>query len=327
VKHLSKNYRILLLFLLCSCFSVTLADQNYTTKDASVYRVRYLVAIYNANQPALDYSLKFPLFSTQNLPPYQKLVTFQVKSPEVQLIKATNGLTAQLTIHRLKPGQNVLAEFLYRFENSTINYKLPSIVGSDEVDVDSGDLKAEADVESSSSQVTSLAGKITAGAVTQLDKAKKLFDYVNLNLQYTQQSGDSHSALQTLRRGWGTCEDYSLLYMALCRAVGIPARYVSGYRFSPSEIGHREVELDAFAHAWVEINLPGTGWITVDPTYTYTVNGVKKVNYDFFGRILDDDRHLFFSYSRQQERTVTWNYESTHPARVATDFHIFIRKE
>jgi transglutaminase/protease-like cytokinesis protein 3 len=283
------------------------------------------VDIQNSKQPVLDYTLKFPLFTTLDLPPYQKLISFQVQPREIQLLKNNTDMTALLTFNRLKSGQSTQAEILYTFVNSAIIYDLPSIIGNSFVD--SQYLKSEVGVESTSSQIVTLAGKITNGAVTQLEKAKRLFAFVNNNLQYTNQSDDPHSALQTLKRGWGSCEDYSLLYIALCRAVEIPARYISGYRFSSREVGRREVELDPFAHAWVEINLPGTGWITVDPTYTYTVNNIKKVNYDFFGQIMGDDRHLFFSYSRQQERTVTWNYESTHPAEVTTDFHIFIRKE
>lgn len=322
---LQKIYRCILIFLLCAYFSLTGAEGNYTTKDSLVYRVRYVIDIKNANQPAIDYSLKFPLFFTKELPPYQKLSSMQVNSNRVHLLQTANNTTAVITFSRLEPGQSNHSEISYTFVNTAIDYDLSSVTGSSIVD--SQYLKAEPNIESTATPIITLAREITAGENTFMEKAKRLFEYVNSNLEYVNWSDDPHSALQTLRRGRGSCDDYSLLYIALCRAVGIPARYVSGYRFNPREVHRREVELEPFAHAWVEINLLGKGWITVDPTYIYTVNGKKTVNYDFYGRILSDDRHLFFSYSREQARTITWNYETTHPTKVTTDFHIFIRKE
>jgi Transglutaminase-like enzymes, putative cysteine proteases len=322
---LRKIRHYLFLFLVCAFCSNVFAGQNDIITNALVYRVRYRIDIQNANQPALDYSLKFPLFSTQDLPPYQKLVSLKVNSPAAP-IQVVNNLTGKLSLPILKPGQRIHSEITYTFANYAIDYPLSTLEANDDITVNSDYLREESAIESNSSQIVKLAQQVTDGAATQLDKAKRLFAYVNSNLQYTQ-GDNTHSALQTLRQGGGSCEDFSLLYIALCRAVGIPARYVSGYRFSPGEVGWREMDLDPFAHAWAEINLAGTGWVTVEPTYVYTVNNVKKVNYDFFGRILDDDRHLFFSYSRQQERTVTWNYESGHPPKVTTDFHIFITEE
>lgn len=320
-----KFNRCLLFFLLGAFCSLALAEGNYTTKNALTYRVRYVIDIRNIDYPALDYSLKFPLFQTRELPPYQKLSSMQVSSNRVRLIQTAENTAAVINFKRLEPGRGNHLEISYTFVNMAIDYDLSPVTGSSVVD--SEYLKAGPNIESTAIPIITLAREVTAGENTYMEKAKRLFEYVNSNLEYVSWSGDQHSALQTLRRGWGSCDDYSLLYIALCRAVGIPARYVSGYRFSPREVKRREIELEPFAHAWVEINLPGKGWITVDPTYIYTVNGKKTVNHDFFGRITNDDRHLFFSYSREQERTISWNYETARPAKVNTDFHIYIREE
>ena len=56
----------------------------------------------------------------------------------------------------------------------------------------------------------------------------------------------------------GVCQDYAHAMLALCRSVGIPARYVSGYL-------HVGVGAEG-SHAWVEVYLPGSGWIGFDPT-------------------------------------------------------------
>jgi transglutaminase-like putative cysteine protease len=62
--------------------------------------------------------------------------------------------------------------------------------------------------------------------------------------------------------GVGVCQDYTHAMLAVCRMLGIPSRYVSGYlETSP---GHT-LGADA-SHAWVEAYLPGTGWVGFDPT-------------------------------------------------------------
>jgi transglutaminase-like putative cysteine protease len=52
--------------------------------------------------------------------------------------------------------------------------------------------------------------------------------------------------------------------ITICRLWGIPARYVSGYLFTDREAGDRS-DPDA-THAWVEVFLPSTRWIGLDPT-------------------------------------------------------------
>lgn len=63
------------------------------------------------------------------------------------------------------------------------------------------------------------------------------------------------TASQALERGGGVCQDYAHVMIALCRARGLAARYVSG--FNPAE---------GMMHAWVEV-LCGDAWIAFDPTH------------------------------------------------------------
>lgn len=72
------------------------------------------------------------------------------------------------------------------------------------------------------------------------------------------------SVAEVLRARRGVCQDYAHLCIALLRAAGIPARYVSGY-FAPREleIGER---VDAESHAWVDVFVEGFGWWAVDVT-------------------------------------------------------------
>ena len=73
--------------------------------------------------------------------------------------------------------------------------------------------------------------------------------------------------LETLQRQAGSCRDYSVLMMEAARAVGLAARFVSGYLYDPAIDGGPSDTTGAGAtHAWVEIYLPGAGWVEFDPT-------------------------------------------------------------
>ncbi|MDP3749075.1 MAG: transglutaminase family protein [Phenylobacterium sp.] len=62
----------------------------------------------------------------------------------------------------------------------------------------------------------------------------------------------------------GVCQDFSHIMLAICRSWGVPSRYVSGYLFTDRKAGDRS-DPDA-THAWVEVFLPSTRWIGLDPT-------------------------------------------------------------
>jgi len=73
--------------------------------------------------------------------------------------------------------------------------------------------------------------------------------------------GDPFSPADTLRERRGACRDTAMLYVAACRALGLAARFVSGYSMHhPPEVSEHEL------HAWAEVYLPGAGWRGYDPS-------------------------------------------------------------
>jgi transglutaminase-like putative cysteine protease len=75
----------------------------------------------------------------------------------------------------------------------------------------------------------------------------------------------TQSPIQTLDRGWGSCRDFAVLFLEAARGLGFGARIVSGYLFDPdcNLVGSTS---SGSTHAWVEVFVPGAGWITFDPT-------------------------------------------------------------
>lgn len=71
----------------------------------------------------------------------------------------------------------------------------------------------------------------------------------------------------TLESGGGTCRDYALLMMEGVRSLGIAARFITGYLYDPAlDAAPGEEVAHAYPHAWLEVYLPGAGWVEFDPT-------------------------------------------------------------
>jgi transglutaminase-like putative cysteine protease len=71
--------------------------------------------------------------------------------------------------------------------------------------------------------------------------------------------------LQTLKLGSGSCRDFALLMMEAVRALGFAARFVTGYLYSPARDGAAH-QGGGSTHAWVQVYVPGAGWMEFDPT-------------------------------------------------------------
>jgi transglutaminase-like putative cysteine protease len=69
---------------------------------------------------------------------------------------------------------------------------------------------------------------------------------------------------ETLTLGRGTCRDFAVLMIEAVRALGLAARFISGYVYNPSR-GEGRVG-GGNTHAWVRVFLPGSGWLEFDPT-------------------------------------------------------------
>lgn len=68
------------------------------------------------------------------------------------------------------------------------------------------------------------------------------------------------TAAEALAIGRGVCQDYAHVMIAAARAAGLPARYVSGYLYSPDAP-------EMASHAWVDVFIAGVGWQALDPTH------------------------------------------------------------
>jgi len=101
------------------------------------------------------------------------------------------------------------------------------------------------------------AESLTEGTNSTLEAVRRLTSWVSswvtYNVSYWKDSCPAKTVFLTRN---GVCDEYTNLFISLCRSIGIPARYVEGLVFSGEKWNF---------HAWAEVYL--NGWIPVDPTY------------------------------------------------------------
>jgi transglutaminase-like putative cysteine protease len=74
------------------------------------------------------------------------------------------------------------------------------------------------------------------------------------------------SPSETLQSRRGSCRDFAVLMMEAVRSLGLAARFVSGYIFAP-DLDSGDAAGGGATHAWMQIYLPGAGWVDFDPTH------------------------------------------------------------
>ena len=91
------------------------------------------------------------------------------------------------------------------------------------------------------------------------------------------------SEVLTARRG--VCQDFAHVSLACLRALGLPARYVSGYMLTRPPPGKPKLVGADASHAWLSVWAPGSGWLDLDPT-----NG-----------LMPRDEHIVLAYGRDYD--------------------------
>jgi transglutaminase-like putative cysteine protease len=122
--------------------------------------------------------------------------------------------------------------------------------------------------------VKTTSDKIVAGASSDLDKARRIYEWVVENTFRNPKTrgcgiGDIASMLTSGNLN-GKCADLNALYVGLARAAGLPARDVYGLRVAPSKFGYKSLGAGSEVvtkaqHCRAEIYLDGFGWVPVDP--------------------------------------------------------------
>lgn len=141
---------------------------------------------------------------------------------------------------------------------------------------------------------------ITSGLASVYHQANALMGWIHREFHYEPGATGVKAHLEeSFAIKQGVCQDFTHVMLGLCRTLGVPARYASGYLYN----GPKDSLVGAQAsHAWSEVYLPGAGWIGFDPT----------------NNTLADDRYVKIAVGRDYDDVapVVGSYQGTAHCRL-----------
>ncbi len=111
-----------------------------------------------------------------------------------------------------------------------------------------------------------------SGTTGTMDLLRSMTLAIKQDFVYTRRTQKGvQNPTETLETRRGSCRDFAVLMMEAARSLGLAARFVSGYIFIPGT--DRDATTGGGAtHAWMQVYLPGAGWIDFDPTNSIVGN-------------------------------------------------------
>ena len=121
-------------------------------------------------------------------------------------------------------------------------------------------------IDSGNDDIIRLASELVRGEDDLYAAVFRIADWTKNNIEYnlsTLTAEVSQKASWVLENRQGVCDELTSLFIALLRAVGIPARFVSGIAYTNSELFPENWG----SHGWAEVYFPKYGWVPFDVTY------------------------------------------------------------
>ena len=253
-----------------SSFPLTAAEDNYQNflkyEVNSVYvgELKHSIQIYNdASVKIREGELFVPIIRNETARHYVILHNISASTQPTIRNDSSGNIYACWNGITIDRHQTLSVELNYYLVSFGVNYLVNSSLISD-YNVSSGLYRKytqpENLIESDNSKIVSVAQNLTVNSDDLHARILKIYDFVIKHLRYTLQP-EEMGALWALEKGVGDCSEYSYLFVALCRAAGIPARIQAGFAF------HTHTETSEDGHMWVEYYLENYGWIPVDASW------------------------------------------------------------
>lgn len=152
------------------------------------------------------------------------------------------------------------------------------------------------------SQIIQDAAVVAAdGATDPYWIARNIHDFVANRLTYLNDHRWDDAETVYLQQH-GSCSEYTVLFVALCRANGLPSRYVGGTRQR-----QEGTYVDTVYHRWAEVYFPPYGWVPIDVNHDDTSDGIV---YTYFGAT-SDERYVT-TVSGGNSEYLGWNYHDSY---------------
>lgn len=213
---------------------------------------------YDISVPGETYRINFVAILPETIPDKQKIFSVKYSRKPSRIFNKNGNRYAEFIF--IKPDRqekveiNIKAE-LFRYDLFTAREK--NGFNGYEYTGFRNFLEHEKYIEKDNPEIRQIAEGINGQ--TRIEIVKNIYNYVLDNMEYTAHNGKDWGAVKALQWKKGDCTEYSDLFVALCRAKNIPARFVAGYTVRFDDISPK--------HNWVEVLLQDHGWVPFDPSW------------------------------------------------------------
>lgn len=194
----------------------------------------------------------------KDVTPYQEVLSMEITPADYQInVDEYGNQYAEFDLSDMSAGTSIPIELKYLVKVNELAYDLSKCEG----EMLDAFTQPELHIESNNVQITTLKQELIEGRETACEQVRVFYDHVGENLVYSYNGGD-WGAQAALGEMGADCTEYADLMIALSRASGIPARYFEGLYYAGEDVNP-----DARTeHAWLDVYLPGSGWVAMDPT-------------------------------------------------------------
>jgi transglutaminase-like putative cysteine protease len=190
--------------------------------------------------------------------PYQEVSSMEISPGDYQLVTDEYGNQyAEFDFSKQAAGTSKSILIDYRVRVYELIYDLADCEG----ELIDAYTQPELHIEADNPQIISLSNELARGRKTACEQVRAFYDYTGDELVYGD-NGENWGAQAALGPMGADCTEYASLLAALSRAQGIPARYFEGLRY----FDRGEGAIERIEHAWIDVYLPGLGWVALDPT-------------------------------------------------------------
>jgi len=256
---------LLIIFTTVSCTSqerqTLLATQTLSPTvqivNHRVYAVHQKLVLVNEG-PGQPEKQNIWVALIQSISPYQEVLSQEI-TPEgfVLVTDEFNNRYAEFDFSQHPAGTSEIIQIDSRVLVNELDFDL-SVCEGDSID---NFTQPERHIESNNPQIVDLSNSLARGKLNTCQQVRAFYDYTGDELVYTH-NNENWGAQATMGFMGADCTEYAALLTALSRARGIPARYIEGLLYLEKE----KEALASKEHAWVDVYLPGIGWVSLDPT-------------------------------------------------------------
>ena len=258
----------------------------------TTYTVQQTLMIANDGNGQVD-RLKLYIVLLRDWAPYQQVTLVQASPSDYEIITdEDDNEYALFWFYDVQPGDSVPVTIEYEVTVNALDFDL-SVCSGEMIQTFTN---AEKYLEVDHVEISTLAESLTVDAKTDCQAVNNIYTYVIDSMNYAGYVPGDNGALLAHQTGTGDCTDYADLMIALTRAAGIPARFVEGVTYG-SDGYYDEAQTK---HDWLEVYLPGSGWVPMDPTW-----GENDAD-TYFGGVSAD--HIIVTKGRNLEPLNGYHY-------------------